>query len=252
MAALSRAGALCHRGGRMTAKLYSLMVSHPSVAAHLMLERKRIDHRVLQIQPGMHSLVVRLAGFPGVTVPALELDGRRIQGSLEISRALDDYRPEPALFPADPDRRRAVEEAEAWGERELQPVPRRMYRWGLARNRELRRRLVIAAGMPAPGITSVLNAPLARAFAAIAGADDVAVRRDVDELAGKLDHVDALVEASVIGGEHPNAADFQIATTVRVLLSFEDLRAQIEGRRAAELALRLVPRWPDEIPAYLP
>jgi glutathione S-transferase len=89
----------------MTVKLYSLTVSHPSVAAHLMLEWKRIDHRVLQIQPGLHPLVVRIAGFPRNTVPALELEGRRIQGSLAISRALDEYRPEPALFPDDPVRR---------------------------------------------------------------------------------------------------------------------------------------------------
>src|SRR5260370_952805 len=106
-----------------------------------MLERKRIDHRIVQIQPGLHSLVVRLAGFPGGTVPALTLDGRRIQGSTSISRALDELRPEPALFPADRERRRAVEDAEAWGESELQPVPRRVYRWGLVRDRAMRRRL---------------------------------------------------------------------------------------------------------------
>jgi glutathione S-transferase len=236
----------------MTAKLYSVKVSHPSVAAHLMLERKRIDHRVLQIQPGLHSLVVRLAGFTGGTVPALVIDGDRVQGSLAISRALDEQHPEPALFPGDPDRRRAVEEAEAWGESELQPVPRRMYRWGLVRNRELRRRLVEASGMPAPGITSVLNAPLARMFAAMIGADDEAVRRDLAELPAKLDRVDTLIEDGVIGNADQNAADFQIAPTVRVLLSFEDLRPAIEGRPAAELALRLVPQWPDEVPAFLP
>ena len=236
----------------MSVKLFSVKVSHPSVAAHLMLERKRIDHRVLQIQPGLHALVVRSAGFPGGTVPALVLNGRRIQGSLAISRALEEHRPEPPLFPGDPERRRAVEEAEAWGEGELQPVPRRMYRWGLVRNRELRRRLVIAAGMPAPGITSVLNGPLARGFAAMVGANDETVRRDLAELPAKLDRVDALIGDSVIGGEEPNAADFQIAPTVRVLLTFEDLRPVIEGRPAAELALRLVPTWPDEIPGYLP
>jgi glutathione S-transferase len=236
----------------MSVKLYSLTVSHPSVAAHLMLARKRIDHRIIQIQPGLHSLVVRLAGFPGGTVPALEIDGRRIQGSLAISRALDEHRREPALFPADPERRRAVEDAEAWGERELQPVPRRLYRWGLSRQRELRRRLVQAAGMPAPGLTSVLNAPLARGFARAVGADDQAVQHDLRELPSKLDHVDALIAAGVIGAAEPNAADFQIGPTLRVMLSFEDLRPATEGRPAADLALRLVPHWPDEIPAFLP
>jgi glutathione S-transferase len=233
-------------------KLYALTVSHPSVAVHLMLERKRLDHRVLNIQPGLHPLVVRLAGFPDNTVPALRLDGLRVQGSLAISRALDELAPAPALFPSDPERRRAVEDAEAWGERELQPVPRRMYRWGLARRWELRRRLIEAAGMPVPRLTAVLNAPLARVFAGMIGADDGAVDKDLRQLPGKLQHVDALIAHGVIGSEEPNAADFQIATTLRVLLSFHDLRPMLEGRPAADLALRLVPDWPDEVPAFLP
>jgi glutathione S-transferase len=236
----------------MSVKLYSLTVSHPSVAAHLMLEHKRIDHRVVNIQPGLHPLVVRLAGFPGRTVPALELDGRRVQGSRAISRALDEVTPSPALFPADPDHRRAVEEAEAWGDEELQPMPRRMYRWGLVRERELRRRLIEAAGMPAPGLTATLNGPLARLFAGMVGADDHAVRCDLRDLPGRLDHVDALIADGVIGGGEPNAADFQIAATVRVMLSFHDLRPAIEGRPAAGLALGLIRHWPDEVPPFLP
>jgi glutathione S-transferase len=233
-------------------KLYGLTVSHPSVAAHLMLEHKRLDHRVVNVQPGLHPVVVRLAGFTGTTVPAMEIAGRRVQGSLAISRALDELQPVPALFPQDPEHRRAVEDAEAWGERELQPMPRRMYRWGLVRERELRRRLIEAAGMPAPGLTSILNAPLARLFAAMIGADDEAVRRDLRELPARLDHVDALVAAGTIGGAEPNAADFQIATTLRVMLSFHDLRPELEGRPAAALARRLVPHWPDEVPSFLP
>jgi glutathione S-transferase len=233
-------------------RLYGLTVSHPSVAAHLMLQRKRLDHRVVNIQPGLHPLVVRLAGFAGTTVPALVVGGRRVQGSLAISRALDELQPVPALFPRDPDDRRAVEQAEAWGEQELQPMPRRMYRWGLVRERELRRRLVEAAGMPAPGLTSILNAPLARLFAAMIGADDDAIKRDLRELPGRLDHVDTLISAGTIGSSEPNAADFQIAPTVRVMLSFQDLRPSLEGRPAAELARRLVPDWPDEVPSFLP
>jgi glutathione S-transferase len=236
----------------VTAKLYSLKVSHPSVAAHLMLERKRIGHRVVQLPPGFHPLVVRLAGFPGETVPALEIDGRHVQGSTEISRALDELRPEPALFPGDADRRRAVEEAEAWGERALQPVPRRFYRWGLVRRRDLRRRLAEVSGMPAAGLQAAVNGPLVRRFALMIGADDDAMRRDLDGLPAMLDRVDALIADGVIGTDEPNAADYQIGTTLRVMLSFEDLTPLIEARPAGALARRLVPGWPDRVPAFLP
>jgi glutathione S-transferase len=236
----------------VTPKLYSLKVSHPGVAAHLMLERKRIDHRVIQIQPGFHPLVVRLAGFSGITVPALEIDGRRVQGSTEISRVLDELRPDPPLFPHEPERRRAVEEAEAWGERELQPVPRRLYRWGLGRDYDLRRRLAEDSGMPAASLQAALNGPLARRFALMIGADDDSMRRDLDTLPGKLDRVEALIADGVIGADGPNAADYQIATTLRVMLSFADLAPLVEGRSAEALARRLVPTWPGDVPAFLP
>ena len=59
-------------------------------------------------------------------MPALRLDGTRLQGTRTISRALDALVPSPPLFPSDPERRRAVEEAEAWGDEVFQPVPRRI------------------------------------------------------------------------------------------------------------------------------
>ena len=54
----------------------------------------------------------------------MKIDGRKVQGTLEISRELDRVRPEPPLFPSDPAKRAAVVEAESWGERELQPIAR--------------------------------------------------------------------------------------------------------------------------------
>src|SRR5579859_453902 len=98
-----------------------------------MLELKGIDYQSVKILPGMQRIQVRLLGFPGGTVPALKLDGRRIQGSREIARALDDLQPDPPLFPADPELRRQADEAERWGEEEFQDFPRRIFRWGLAR-----------------------------------------------------------------------------------------------------------------------
>ena len=71
----------------IVATLYSLSLSHPSLAVRGMLRRKGIPHRVVQLVPGFHPVALRGLGFPGTTVPALVVDGRRIQGSREISRA---------------------------------------------------------------------------------------------------------------------------------------------------------------------
>ena len=55
----------------------------------------------------------------------------------------------------------------------------------------------------------------------------------------------------MIGGEEPNAADFQIATSVRALLTVRDLDRATQGRPAAELAMRLVPEFGNDFPAGL-
>jgi glutathione S-transferase len=218
-----------------------------------MLERKGVEHKVVNILPGFQPLVVRLVGFRGITVPALRIDGRRIQGSREISRLLEERVPEPPLFPSDPDRRRAVEEAERWGEETLQPIPRRVFRWGAARRQHLREWIAAdVVGMPAPGAMARANAPLARTMARLVDARDDAVRGDIAALPDLLAHADALIASGVIGADEPNAADFQIATSVRVLLAFEDVRPLTEGHPVADLARRILPDYPEPIPAFLP
>jgi glutathione S-transferase len=42
-------------------------------------------------------------------VPALKLNGTKIQGSREIARELDHIQPDPPLYPADPEKRGKVE-----------------------------------------------------------------------------------------------------------------------------------------------
>jgi glutathione S-transferase len=105
---------------------------------------------------------------------------------------------------------------------------------------------------PAPGVGAALGLPIARSFARRSNANPDTAKEDLAALPGKLDRVDSLIEEGVIGGAEPNAADFQIGTTVRVLLSFEDLRQLVEGRPAADLAMRLLPEVPGPVPSFVP
>lgn len=234
------------------AKLYSLELSHPSQAARLMLEHKGIEHEVDDLLPGMHSVQLRLAGFRGGTVPALRIDGRKVQGSLQIAHALEEIKPEPHLYPTDPERRRAVEEAERWGERELQPVPRRIFRWAVVNRPALRRWLARAAHLPAPDLMATLNVPVARYFAGKVDANEASVKADLESLPRLLDRVEAMIADNTIDDDPPNAADYQIGTAVRVFLAFDDLRPIVERRpAAADLAVRILPEYPS-IPPVLP
>ncbi|HYO47415.1 MAG TPA: glutathione S-transferase N-terminal domain-containing protein [Gemmatimonadota bacterium] len=234
------------------AKLYALRFSHPAIAARLMLERAGIEHEVVDLPMGFHPLFLKRAGFAGATVPALVLDGRKIQGSLEISRAIEARGPAGILFPIEAAARQRVEEAERWAEAELQPIPRRLFRWALARDAGLRQRAARMAGLPLPRLAGALMRPLAARFARVSRADDASVRTDIERLPALLDRVDGWIADGTIGAREPNAADFQIGTTVRAMLAMEDLKPEIEGRPAADLAARIVPDYPGRLPPVLP
>ena len=78
------------------------------------------------------------------------------------------------------------------------------------------------------------------------------MERDLAELPSHLDHIDELIAASTLNGTELNAADFQIATTTRVVMNFPQLRQLVEGRPAGEHAMRVAADFGREIPAKLP
>jgi glutathione S-transferase len=234
------------------ARLYGFAISNPSNTARLMLAFKGVETKWVEVLPGIHPLLLRAAGFRRGTVPALKLDGRRIEGSLEIAQALEAAVPEPSLYPADPDRRRAVEEAERWGEAELQMVPRRIVRWVLAHDNAARARIAADVGLPLPTLVAALNWPIARWSAARVDADEAHTRAALSGLRDTLERVDGLIADGVIGDpDAPNAADFQIAPSIRALGAIGDLAPLIAGRPCDALARRLLPSF-QEAPPMLP
>jgi glutathione S-transferase len=218
-----------------------------------MLELKGIDYKLVHVLPGNQRVHLRLAGFRGGTVPALKLDGRRIQGSIAIARELDAITEEPRLYPADPDARHRVEEAERWGDTEFQPVPRRIFRWALMKDASLRRWLAEQDGqLPLSALASRVTAPVSMYYARVASANAGRVRRDIVALPGMLDRVGELVDQKVITRDPPNAATLQVMCTVRSLLGFSDFEELVGARSFAPLARELFPHYPDEpIPPFV-
>ena len=237
----------------MDARLYVIPASHPSIASELMLKHKGIPYKRTDLLPVISKGVLRLVGFPGVTVPALKIDGAKVQGSRPIARELERLRPEPPLFPAEPEQRTAVEEAERFGDEELQHPIRQILWWGMKRNRAPLRGYSEGAkiGMPI-GLAVKTAAPIVALSARFNEADDDNVKRDLAALPGLLDRVDAYIAGGTIGGEQLNAADFQIATSLGLALTLDDLKPAIEGRPAAALAKRIVPSYPGHMPPVLP
>jgi glutathione S-transferase len=234
------------------AKLYWFARSHPALAARKMLELKGVAFASVRILPGTQRAYLRLVGFRGGTVPALVLDGRRIQGSRPIARALDQRAPVPPLFPSDPAGRARVEEAERWGDQEFQNVPRILFRWGLVHDMNLRRWFAEDAGFPLPALAARLSGPTARYYARISGADERTARRAVEGLDAMLDHVDALLADSTLSTEAPNAATFQVLCTVRAMHAFSDLHEMVDAHPAAAAAREVFPESPGPVPRFLP
>ncbi len=237
----------------MPATLFGVPSSHPVLAVELMLRRKRIAYRRVDLPGGLHRVALRLLGFGGVTVPALRIGAARIQGTRTIALALDALVPKPALVPTKRRRRAAVLAAEGWGDEVLQPLPRRIVPSTLLKNPAAVESYLRGARLGIPLGAAVRIAPVVlRLSTRLNRASDENVRRDLAALPGMLDHVDGLLADRVIGRDRPTLADFQIATSVSLLLTMDDLRPLIEGRPAARHARTLVPEQRGSLPPSLP
>jgi glutathione S-transferase len=234
-------------------RLYVIPASHPSISAELMLRHKGIAYKRTDLLPVISKGALRAVGFPGVTVPALKVDGAKIQGSRPIARELERLQPQPSLFPADPEQRTVVEEAERFGDEELQAPMRQILWWTIKHDKAPLRSYSEGAKLGVPlSLAMKTAAPIVALSARFNEADDVHVRPALAALPAMLDKIDGWIAAGVLGGEQLNAADFQIAPSLGLAMTLDDLRPAIEGRPAGALASRVVPDYPGKTPPILP
>jgi glutathione S-transferase len=229
-------------------KLYFFQGSCAALTARLELEYKGLEYQLVYLPPVAHGFILGVRGFGRQTVPALELDDERVSGTLEISRVLDRLKPEPPLHPGD----ERIEEAERWGE-ELQNAQRRIL------YAATRRKPSAWSSMVLPGQRRAIRAVwrgLAYGLVPFAswahGGSDERAHRDLAELPSRLDRIDAWIEEGVLDGEDLNAADFEIAPSIRSFLQFADLAQLVSGRPAERHARRVLPEFPGHVAAVLP
>jgi glutathione S-transferase len=259
---------LTARGGstplRRMYTLYVIPGSHACRAAMLMLEHKQVAYRRIDFVTLTHPLMVRLHGFDAGgqtrsaggrrtfglrlgdrlgTVPALAAESKRVSTNHAIARFLDERHPDPPLFPADPERRGAVEEAEQWANETLQMAARRIPGAAFVRDpvaysrssgdgrlgyllykRELARRLIVP-----------------RIFRGTFRTSAAADRDPIEELPKLLDRVDAWIAEGVLGGPAINAADLMVAPSLALILYRHDTRLMFQGRPALDLVDNLLP-----------
>jgi glutathione S-transferase len=220
--------------------LYTIPGSHACRATILMLEHKGVGWRDRVMAPGVQTMTMKLRGFRGRTVPALRIDGERVQTNREIARILDRLRPEPPLVPAE--REAEIEEAELFIDGMLQPLARRL---ALAAGR---RDLALLANHGDSGRLGLILAPSRwRRRIAIRGAyryfgiHGRVESLDLDALPAVLDHVDSLVSVGTLNGPELNAADFQAAPCLALIGYRLDVRDVVASRPSWALVERLLP-----------
>lgn len=236
----------------MKARLYGIPGSQNVAIAEAMLRHKGIPYARRDLIPGAHRvLLVRLLGFPGTTVPALRIDGRRVLGTRPIARALDEQQPEPALFPADPGLRRRVEAAERFGEEVMQQFPRHILWLAFKRHPAAAKSFLADARLGFPiQLAEPATGAVISLMCRLNHATDTTARAELPRVSAALEHVDSLIADSTIGHE-PNAADFQLGAQVRILMCLDDLRPVVQRHPCAKLAMALYPAQPGRVPPVL-
>jgi glutathione S-transferase len=206
----------------------------------LMLQHKGLAWRPLEFIPGMQIVALRPLGFPGRTVPALKLDGFKVQGNRNIARFLEEIEPDPPLFPAH--RVTAVEEAERFADEVLQTLARRLVLSAGRRDLGL-----LAEHGDSGGLGAILAPGRRRRRAVMSMAArhfGISARTEALDLAvlpRVLDRVDAMISSGVLNGPELNAADFQTAPSLSLLAYRLDARDAVRRRPSWRLAERLVP-----------
>ncbi len=222
-------------------KLYVIPGSHPCAAVEVALKLKSIEYERVDLLP-LTQLAMGPLRYGGNTVPGLRVDGERLAGSRTIMRRLDALVPEPSLLPplSDAVARARVLEAERWGDEVLQAVPRRILDAAFLRDPACIESYAGDAKLPLPRAMLRPGLPLtAKLMGRRNKADDAKVKADVAALPAQLDHIDAWIADGVLGGEQqPNAADLQIGSSIRLLMTIADVRPMIEDRPALTLT-----RW---------
>jgi glutathione S-transferase len=201
------------------------------------LEYERVDFPHSERLERMEEIY----GEGNSTVPGLLIDDEPVHGSRAILARLEAIEPTPTLYPSE-----AVREAERWGDEELQDLGRCLP-WSAMYFRP-ESMGTFAGGEPLDPAGTDFAIKFVRATWRYHKITATRLHEDLAGLPAKIAHIEALAQDGVLDGAQPNAADLQIASTIRVLLPLGDLSALLQGSAAERIALRFFPSYPGSVP----
>jgi len=202
--------------------LWHIELSHYNEKARWALDFKRLPYELRTPMPGLHGLTAaRLTRGAQRRLPVMRLDGRNIGDSTAIIAALERHRPDPPLYPSDPDERARALELEEHFDETLGPALR-CFTW----HHTLPDRDATAAALftaPSPVRERLLRAAAPVAVALVRrdyGIDDETAARARDQVIEAMDRVEAeLGPSGYLVGDGFTVADLTAAALFTPVLA---------------------------------
>jgi glutathione S-transferase len=210
--------------------LWQFRFSHFNEKARWALDWKGVRHVRRSLVPGLH--IPRVMWVSGQkSVPVLVLDGRVIADSTRIIEALEAFRPEPPLYPRDPEQRRQALELEDHFDVQLGPHIRRAVFHALLLDPELSTN-VLTLGF-GPGTRRVYRAlfPAIRAAMRMDMRVDAAgATRGWEQVVSALDRIEAALRPSgYLAGDAFSVADLTAAALLSPVLQPPEFSYRLPG-----------------------
>lgn len=226
--------------------LHMLPPSHPCMTVEAALRHKGLEYERVALRAGPHiEEMKKIYGEGNVTVPGMTFDGEPVHGSTAIVARLEQIAPNPTLYPEPI--AEAVREAELWGDVELQDLGRHMPWGSLYFRPEAMGTFAGGEALDPAGVDFAMR--FIHGTWKHHGITAEIVAADLAAFPAKVTHIEELAAAGVVGGDAPNAADFQIGATIRVLLTIGDLDTYLAGTAAETIARRWFPDYNGRVPA---
>jgi len=217
-------------------KLWHFRVSHYNEKVRWALDHKRWPHTRKTLVPAFHVATARWLSGQN-QLPILRIDGRVLAGSALILDELEHLRPEPPLFPADPEARRRALRIQAYFDEQVAPDLRRLF-WATYIQRPAACARMATEGS-STGTRLVWRAlfrlmrPVLRANMGMSSAELTAAR---ERLQTYFDRVESEIGASgYLVGDRFGVADLAVASVMTAII------------RPPEFPYPLPEPWPPEL-----
>ena len=225
--------------------LHALPPSHPCMTAEAGLKYKGLEYDRVELTMGSHGTEVdELYGEGARTVPGMMIGEEAVHGSVPILRRLEEMVPEKPLYPEPI--AEGVRAAEEWADGHFQDLGRRLP-WGALHFRPEAMGTFAGGDALDPAGTDFAMKFIHSTWK-YHGITAVKLAEDLAGCSAQIRQIEEFAGQGLIDGDEPTAADLQIGSTARVLLTIGDLHPMFDGTAAERIAMKHFPDYDGLVP----